>query len=169
MLSIAHAEKKRPDSRPAFNLTLDFRHFPKRIAEPVVVVRRTVLLGVRVADGIAIPLRKAFDMGVDGFLPRAPTGRAPAPRIVRQEAVCTLGGLGIGNSRRPARIDAVFPCSGSESLPLAGKRGPRRRRTRSRRFSRPSPSSSYYFDVLPRSVNLSRTARDLTAEAVTAY
>ena len=72
-------------------------------------IRRTVLGSVRIRDGVAVAVCQARYVSVDSLFPAGPTLIAPAPCVVRQEAMRALGAFGVGYGRRPARVDAVAP------------------------------------------------------------
>ncbi len=88
-------------------------------------IRRTVLGSVRIRDGVAVAVCQARYVSVDSLFPAGPTLIAPAPCVVRQEAMRALGAFGVGDGRRPARVDAVAPGSFGErgTLPRQGRAG----------------------------------------------
>ena len=88
-------------------------------------IRRTVLGSVRIRDGVAVAVCQARYVSVDSLFPAGPTLIAPAPCVVRQEAMRALGAFGVGYGRRPARVDAVAPGSFGErgTLPRQGRAG----------------------------------------------
>ena len=97
-------------------------HLIQRIPIPVVVVRGAVAHGVGVADGETIAPSQTGHVGADGRVPIGPVGLIPAPSVVGLEANTALGGLGVGNGRRPARVDARFPGRLGEGLAVARQR-----------------------------------------------
>ena len=80
---------------------LDHLHLADSRLEPMIRIRRTVLGSVRIRDGVAVAVCQARYVSVDSLFPAGPTLIAPAPCVVRQEAMRALGAFGVGAQRRP--------------------------------------------------------------------
>ena len=90
---------------------LDHLHLADSRLEPMIRIRRTVLGSVRIRDGVAVAVCQARYVSVDSLFPAGPTLIAPAPCVVRQEAMRALGAFGVGYGRRP--VPTLTTCTAS--------------------------------------------------------